>query len=154
MAPPFDQIFPPSPTFTEKHAGDQGGRVFLVTGSTSGVGLELAKMLYGLNGTVYVAGRSAEKISAALKTIKSQVRTTTGRVEALQIDLADLASIKQSVHEFLSKEDRLDVLVHNAGLMMPPTGSHTILVSSCLLTPISDILLFRTKCCRVCFKLC
>ena len=112
--------------------------MFLVTGSTSGVGLELAKMLYGLNGIVYVAGRSAEKISAAIKAIKSQVRTKTGRIEALEVDLANLASIGQSAREFLSKEDRLDVLVHNAGLMMPPTGSKTDLVSkySCVLTMI------------------
>ena len=133
MAPPFDQIFPPSPTFTEKNAGDQGGRVFLVTGSTSGVGLELAKMLYELNGTVYVAARSSEKIKAAIKTIKTQVRTKTGRVEALQVDLANLPSIGQSARDFLSKEDRLDVLVHNAGLMTPPAGSKTELVSKCVL---------------------
>ena len=128
MAPPFDQIFPPSPTFTEQHAGDQDGRVFLVTGSTSGVGLELAKMLYSLNGTVYVAARSPEKIKEAIKIIKSQVRTKTGRVEALAVDLANLASIEKSAREFLSKEGRLDILVHNAGLMMPPAGSKTKLV--------------------------
>lgn len=146
MAPPFDQIFPPSPTFTEKHAGDQGGRVFLVTGSTSGVGLELAKMLYGLNGTVYVAGRSAEKISAAIKTIKTQVRTKTGRVEALQVDLANLLSIGQSARDFLSKEDRLDVLVHNAGLMTPPAGSKTELVSRIVLSTWSLSLISLTTC--------
>ena len=129
MAPPFDQIFPPSPTFTEQHAGDQDGRVFLVTGSTSGVGLELAKMLYSLNGTVYVAARSPEKIKEAIKIIKRQVRTKTGRVEALAVDLANLASIEKSAREFLSKEGRLDILVHNAGLMMPPAGSKTKLVS-------------------------
>ena len=128
MAPPFDQIFPPSPTFTVQHAGDQGGRVFLITGSTSGVGLELAKMLYGLNGTVYITARSPETIKEAIKIIKTQVRTKIGRVEALAVDLANLASIEKSAREFLSKEDRLDVLVHNAGLMMPPTGSKTKLV--------------------------
>lgn len=131
MPPPFDQISPPAPTFTEKHAGDQGGRVFLVTGSTSGIGLELAKMLYGLNGTVYIASRSAEKIHAAIEATKRQVRTKKGRLEPLQVDLADLASIGQSAREFLSKEDRLDVLVHNAGLMVPPVGSKTDLVSNC-----------------------
>ncbi|KAL8829342.1 MAG: hypothetical protein Q9191_002071 [Dirinaria sp. TL-2023a] len=125
MPPPFDQIFPPSPTFTEHHAGDQGGRVFLITGSTSGVGFELAKLLYGLNGTVYVAARSPEKIKQAIKSIKSQVHTKAGRVEALEVDLANLASIGQSARAFLAKEDRLDVLVHNAGLMTPPAGSKT-----------------------------
>ena len=140
MPPPFDQIFPPAPTFTEKHARDQGGRVFVVTGSTSGVGLELAKMLYGLNGTVYIAARSPQKISAAISTIKSQVRTKTGRVEALQVDLANLASIGQSAREFLSKEDQLDVIVHNAGLMMPPAGSKTELVSRGVREPNTDAL--------------
>ena len=104
--------------------------MLLVTGSTPGVGLELAKILYRLRGTVYVAGRSSEKISAAIKTIKSQARTKTGSVEALQLDLASLASIGQSAREFLSKEDRLDILVHNAGLMAPPAGSKTVLVST------------------------
>lgn len=103
--------------------------MFLATGSTSGVGLELAKMLYGLNGTVYVAARSADKINATIKTIESRVSTKTGRVEALQLDLVNLASIGQSAREFLAKENRLDVLVHNAGLMTPPAGSKTDLVS-------------------------
>lgn len=129
MPPPLDQIFPPCPGFTEKDASDQDGRVFLVTGSTSGIGLELAKMLYGLNGTVYVAGRSVQKLNAAIETIKSQVQTRNGRIEALQIDLADLSSIGESARNFLSREDRLDVLVHNAGLMTPPSGSKTSLVS-------------------------
>lgn len=129
MPPPLDQIFPPCPDFTEKDASDQGGRVFLVTGSTSGIGLELAKMLYRLNGTVYIAARSLPKINAAIETIRSQVETGSGRLEALQIDLANLSSIGESVGNFISREDRLDVLVHNAGLMTPPSGSKTSLVS-------------------------
>lgn len=128
MPPPFDQMLPPTPAFTEQHAGDQSGRVFIVTGGTSGIGLELAKMFYALNGTVYVAARSEEKLRAAINTIKSEVRTTTGRVETLKLDLADLASIGKSAQEFLSREDRLDVLIHNAGVMTPPSGSKTNLV--------------------------
>ena len=134
MPPPLDQIFPPCPGFTEKDASDQSGRVFLVTGSTSGIGLELAKMLYGLNGTVYVAGRAVQKINAAIETIRSQIQTRNGRIEALQIDLENLSSVGESARSFLSREDRLDVLVHNAGLMTPPSGSKTSLVSRFLRT--------------------
>lgn len=58
----------------------------------------------------------------------------------LNLDLADLKSIPKAAQEFLSKEDRLDVLVHNAGLMTPPAGSKTELVSS--LTSFPMILVF------------
>ena len=146
MAPPFDQIFPPTPTFVQRDADDQSGRVFLVTGSTSGIGLELAKMLYGLNGTVYIAARSKAKIDAATKTIESQVRTKTGRVEGLQLDLANLSSIGDSARDFLAREDRLDVLVHNAGLMTPPAGSKTNLVSKCA-PNVFDVVAFYRKSC-------
>ena len=65
--------------------GIQNDRVFLVTGSTSGDGLQLAKMLYGLNGTVYVAVRSSEKIEAVIKTITSEAPTKTSSAEALHV---------------------------------------------------------------------
>jgi retinol dehydrogenase-12 len=41
----------------------------------------------------------------------------------LYLDLADLTTIKPAVEEFLGKEERLDVLVNNAAVMVPPTGS-------------------------------
>ena len=129
MAPPLDQFFPPSATFTDKHAGDQGGRVFLITGGNSGLGFELAKMLYGLNATVYIASRSVKKTEAAIQMIRTEVRTKAGRVEGLKLDLENLVSIRQSAHDFLAREERLDVLVHNAGIMVPPAGSKTDLVS-------------------------
>ena len=49
------------------------------------------------------------------------------------MDLADFPTIKKAVNEFLEKEDRLDILVHNAGLMTPPAGSKDKLVSSLIL---------------------
>lgn len=44
------------------------------------------------------------------------------------VDLADLGTVKGAVDEFLGREDRLDVLVHNAGVMTPPAGSKDKLV--------------------------
>ncbi|OMP87353.1 putative oxidoreductase, partial [Diplodia seriata] len=98
-------------------------QVHIVTGGYSGVGLELVKILYAKNATVYVAGRSADKASAAIATVKEA--GGGGRVEFLQLDLAQLASIKKSADEFLAKEQRLDVLTNNAGVMFPPKGSKT-----------------------------
>jgi retinol dehydrogenase 12 len=48
----------------------------------------------------------------------------------LILDLADFPTIKKAVNEFLQTEDRLDVLVHNAGLMTPPADNKSKLVSS------------------------
>ena len=46
-----------------------------------------------------------------------------GQLRALILDLADFPTIGIAVNTFLSKENRLDALVHNAGLMTPPAGS-------------------------------
>jgi retinol dehydrogenase 12 len=56
----------------------------------------------------------------------------------LILDLADFPTIKKAVNEFLQTEDRLDVLVHNAGLMTPPAESKNKLVSS-LTIPSCDL---------------
>ncbi|MCJ1438415.1 hypothetical protein MMC27_007803 [Xylographa pallens] len=123
--PPFNQLFPPAPTYTEKDVGDLTGKVFIVTGSSSGCGFELARMLYAAGGKVYVAARSPEKIKNAIRLVESSERSSSGKLVALNLDLADLSSIKQSANAFLGAEVRLDVVVHNAGVMKPPPGSKT-----------------------------
>ncbi|KAL8722883.1 MAG: hypothetical protein Q9225_000716 [Loekoesia sp. 1 TL-2023] len=122
MPSSFSQAFPPAPIFTEKKVGNLEGKVFLVTGAASGVGFELARLLFSRGGTVYIAARSKEKVDRAIKTI-SQARSSKGHLHPLLLDLADFPTIKPAVNEFLAKENRLDVLVHNAGLMTPPAGS-------------------------------
>ncbi|KAJ6088344.1 short-chain dehydrogenase [Penicillium sp. IBT 16267x] len=121
----FRTLCPPAPTFTEKNLPDQSGKIFLVTGANSGVGYELAKILYGQNATVYVAARSKQKALDAIQEIKTAHPESTGRLVFLQLDLSDLTTIKSSADEFLAAESRLDVLWLNAGVMMPPQGSKT-----------------------------
>ena len=118
-------FFVPNPTLTEKNLPSQSGRVFIVTGGYAGCGFELSKILYGKNGTVYVAGRSKDKADKAISEIKTAHPSSDGRLEFLKLDLADLATIKASADEFLKKEQRLDVLTNNAGVMTPPVGSKT-----------------------------
>lgn len=116
-----------------------------MTGSTSGCGYELAKMLYRAGAKVYIASRSPEKVKQAIKTIKSDGKSSSGKLIALHLDLSDLSSIKQSANEFLAAEERLDVLVHNAGIMTPPTGSKTKLVSDSFSVAFWDTLQLLTK---------
>ncbi|EWZ01512.1 hypothetical protein FOYG_01121 [Fusarium oxysporum NRRL 32931] len=119
------QLFPPSPTFTESSLPSLNFRVYIITGATSGVGLELAKILYSRSAIVYIAARNYSKITSAIKEVQSAFPDSTGRLESLCVDLSDLPSIKPAAQQFLAKEIRLDGLVLNAGVMMPPEGSKT-----------------------------
>ncbi|KAB5513196.1 hypothetical protein GE09DRAFT_1209109 [Coniochaeta sp. 2T2.1] len=102
----LDQLYPPKPSFTEKELPDQTGKVhvFLITGGASGLGFELAKILYQKNGTVYIATRSLEKIERALKALREAFPDSKGRLEYIIIDLADLTTARPAAEEFLRKE--------------------------------------------------
>jgi len=96
-----------------------------VTGANTGVGKELAQILYSKNAKVYVAARSKEKAMKAIEAIKIAAPESSGELVFLPLDLADLNTIKASANEFLSKEKKLNVLFNNAGVMNPPQGSKT-----------------------------
>jgi len=69
--------------------------------------------------------RSEEKATKAINGIKASHPNSKGQLVFLHLDLADLTTIKKSAEEFKSKEQRLDVLWLNAGVMAPPQGSKT-----------------------------
>lgn len=117
----YTEILPPTPTFTEKSLTDLSGKVYIVTGGASGVGFQLCKILYAKNATVYLAGRSKENADAAIAEITKEA--STGTIKFLHIDLSDLSTVKPAAEEFLRQEDRLDVVWHNAGVMLPPEGT-------------------------------
>ena len=121
----FSAIFPPAPTFTDKDLPSLAGKVFIVTGAASGLGFELAKIIYLAGGTVYIAARSVSRCDDAIEKIKVQTRgrKSEGKLKTMVIDLADLGTIKGAIDEFLRQETQLDVLVNNAGVMIPPAGS-------------------------------
>ncbi|EXJ86643.1 hypothetical protein A1O3_03596 [Capronia epimyces CBS 606.96] len=113
----------PAPKLTEKNLPDQSGKVFLITGANTGIGYQLASILYGHNGKVYVAARTESKARAAIDQIRQDHPTSTGQLEYLHLDLSDLSSIKASADDFLARETKLHWLNNNAGVMFPPAGS-------------------------------
>ncbi|KAK9447715.1 uncharacterized protein V1518DRAFT_438705 [Limtongia smithiae] len=127
----FKELFPPQETFIETSVADQSGKVFLVTGGSSGIGLELSRILFYRGGRVIVAGRSKKAYEEAVEYITStpvrgfETSKLRGALEFLYIDLGDLTSIKPAADELLSTVPRLDVAWYNAGVMMPPYGSKT-----------------------------
>lgn len=97
---------------------DQKGRVIVVTGATSGIGKETARVLAGKNGAVVMAVRNVEKGNKVIGEIRSQFPDT--EVHVMWLDLSDLASVKDFAETFMMKFDRLDVLINNAGIMFCP----------------------------------
>ncbi|MCJ1378593.1 hypothetical protein MMC17_001692 [Xylographa soralifera] len=123
MGATWSQFFPPAPALTEQTLANQNGKIFIVTGGASGIGFELATMLFEAGGTVYIAGRSEAKARHCIEQIKVISPNATGRLEYLPLELDDLSTIKASVQDFQTKEHRLDVLWNNAGVSLPPLGS-------------------------------
>ncbi|KAH8801377.1 hypothetical protein F5884DRAFT_904244 [Xylogone sp. PMI_703] len=134
----FSQSFPPKPTFTERELGDLTGKVLIITGGYSGVGYQLTKIVYAKNAVVYVAGRRESEGLKAIDEMKAACPNSKGRLEFLPLDLADLSSIKKSVDTFLTRENRLDILWNNAGLMgtskdmKSKQGHELILATNCI----------------------
>jgi NAD(P)-dependent dehydrogenase (short-subunit alcohol dehydrogenase family) len=97
---------------------DQSGRVAIVTGANSGLGLVTARELARAGASVVLASRSAAKGNQAAASIRAGVPNAAVEVE--ELDLADLAS----VHEFASRagagHDRIDLLINNAGIVAAP----------------------------------
>ena len=100
-------------------------QVFIVTGATSGIGKELVQILFSQDAKVYMTGRSKEKANAAITEMRSRFPNSKGDIAFLHLDLEDLRTIKRSADEFISKEEKLDGLWNNAGVMIPPQGSTT-----------------------------
>lgn len=93
-----------------------------------GIGFETAKLVYAKSGNVYIAGRNRPRMEEAIAALKQEYPESQGRLGFFSLDLADLATIKPAVAEFIAKENRLDVLFCNAGVMVPPAGSKTVQV--------------------------
>ncbi|WP_243057592.1 oxidoreductase [Nocardioides sp. SR21] len=91
--------------------GRQDGRRFVVTGASSGLGLETARALAAAGGEVVLAVRNTDKGGTA-------ARSMTGMVEVRRLDVADLSSVR----EFAGSVGPVDVLVNNAGVMAVPYG--------------------------------
>ncbi|KAL8742221.1 MAG: hypothetical protein Q9184_008287 [Pyrenodesmia sp. 2 TL-2023] len=120
----WTQLFPPNHhPLTELTLPNQSGKVFIVTGGNSGVGLELVEILYNKDATVYMASRSQDKALATITAIQARNPLATGRLEFLHLDLNDLTTIKASAAAFAERESALHVLWNNAGIAAVPAGS-------------------------------
>ena len=94
---------------------DLGGRVVLVTGATSGLGLVTAEQLAACGATVVLLGRDADKTSRVCAEIAT--RTGNARLSTVVADMGDLEAVRRVAGEIADLHGRLDVLIHNAGAL-------------------------------------
>jgi len=100
----------------------QDGRVAVVTG-TGGLGYETALALARAGANTIVSGRNAQKGAAALARISAELPSARVRFELL--DLACLASVAAFAARLEGQEEKLDLLINNAGVMVPPRREET-----------------------------
>lgn len=104
-------------TFTEESVPDQSGRTVFITGANSGIGYEAARVLAGAGARVLIGCRSPERATGARDRILALHPESD--VEIVALDLANLASVREAA-ERVRQESRLDLLINNAGIMIPP----------------------------------
>jgi NAD(P)-dependent dehydrogenase (short-subunit alcohol dehydrogenase family) len=100
--------------WSEADIPDLTARTAVVTGASSGIGLEVARGLASKGAHVVLAVRSSERGQAAASAIRAT--SPDASLEVVGLDLADLASLHRFAGELRSRVDKLDLLINNAGV--------------------------------------
>jgi len=97
---------------------DLTGKLALVTGGSSGIGVETARALASKGAQVVITARNMPKG----ETIVQEIQTSTGNdaIEVMELELSSFVSIRAFSEKFLAKHSRLDILINNAGIMACP----------------------------------
>ena len=97
------------------------GKDVLITGASSGIGVETARALLQEGANVVLAVRDVQRGEA----VAQQLRESTGNSNAhvLKLDLSSMASIKEAAQSYRTRWDKLDILINNAGVMATPPST-------------------------------
>ena len=103
---------------------DLKGKRVLVTGVSSGLGVETARSLAAHGAQVVGAARDLKKADAATDQVRKAAAANGGTFEVVALDLASLKSVRVCADGLLKKDHPFDVIIANAGVMATPFG-HT-----------------------------
>ncbi|MGA7291550.1 MAG: SDR family NAD(P)-dependent oxidoreductase [Terriglobales bacterium] len=100
------------------------GKRILVTGVSAGLGVETARSLAAHGAQVVGAARDLNKAKAATEQVRKDAAANGGSLELVELDLANLKSVRACADKLLAKGEKFDVVITNAGVMATPFG-HT-----------------------------
>jgi len=106
--------------WTEADVPDQTGRTAVITGGNSGIGFEAARVLAERGARLFLGCRDLGKAHGAVARIRAGAPGADVRV--VPLDLASLRSVRAAAAQIRSGCDGIDLLINNAGVMMPPYG--------------------------------
>src|SRR5216683_441736 len=101
------------------------GKRILVTGVSAGIGVETARALAAHGAYVVGAARDLAKAESATDQVRQDVAGNGGGFELIELDLANLKSVRACADRLLAKGERFDVVIANAGVMATPFGHTT-----------------------------
>ncbi|WYZ34296.1 hypothetical protein EsH8_I_000572 [Colletotrichum jinshuiense] len=105
--------------------GKLTGKVVLVTGANSGIGVETARAIHATGATLFLTARDAAKAQQAVDGVRNgpgSFPKSDAPIHALELRLDSLASVRSAAEAFLSKSKKLNLLILNAGVMATPEG--------------------------------
>jgi len=106
--------------WTEADVPDQSGRTAVITGGNSGIGFEAARVLAQRGARLILGCRDQGRARDAVTRIRAAA--PGAEVEAVPLDLASLHSVRAAAGQIRSTCEGIDLLINNAGVMMPPYG--------------------------------
>src|SRR5690242_15871201 len=116
-------LFGAASTTDEVLAGvDLKGKRVLVTGVSAGLGVETARALTAHGAQVVGAARDLVKAKAATEPVRKDADANDGMFELVELDLANLKSVRACAEGLMAKREPFDVIIANAGVMATPFG--------------------------------
>lgn len=111
--------------WTPDRIGNLEGKTFVITGTTSGTGFEAAKILLSKGGQVVMLNRNPKKSADTIAVLKEELGSDID-VLSIEMDLAELSSVKKASEEVLKTVPKIDALICNAAIAQVPNQTFTV----------------------------
>ena len=99
--------------------GYYNGKLILITGGSSGIGLALAKQLAALDANIWILARNKERLESALVEIQASKKDASQKFGIIQADVSDEPNINSALDRFIAEVGVPDILINSAGVTRP-----------------------------------